>query len=148
MQTRVAALTRCCTSTQSRAYSSKPVSITAVGRPLPSQSRYSFYPPRSMKRPGGPDGVAATVAVAVAAAARKSELVQMTRQRITSNLGSLGRLGGNRVGEDANAADLNLNIVAGLHPERWFTMPADTAGRARRDNVSGQEFRYFRDVGD
>src|SRR3954468_14557053 len=46
---------------------------------------------------------------------------------------------GNRVLEDAGLVDLDLDLVAGLHPERGIAPRADAAGRAGDQHVARDE---------
>src|SRR5918999_684030 len=46
---------------------------------------------------------------------------------------------GDAVLEDADLVDLDLDLVAGLHPYRGIPARADATGRARDQHVAGQE---------
>lgn len=44
----------------------------------------------------------------------------------------------NRIGEQTHAGDLDLDAVAGFHPEGRLALGADAAGRAGEDDIAGR----------
>src|SRR5690242_3640295 len=49
------------------------------------------------------------------------------------------RLVDDRIAQDGELLDLDLDDIAGLHPERWSALGAHAAGRAADDDVTGLE---------
>src|SRR5262245_53179365 len=106
----------------------------------------------SQPRSGSPSAACAVLerkAPSVASVATRKRVPPRVRRTADASAPRRPRAGGlirDRVTENAQIGDLDLDRIAGLHPKRRLAARADTAGRSGDDHVAGQELRPLRAI--